>query len=102
MSETIDDLDLRLPKDPSTMTRKERRKWHQENRKRLGLPRWSELQSLQTESKAVMDSTPLYNASHRFVGPWYKRLWSWITSPLIRWGIIRARLSDNNIETYGK
>lgn len=40
--------ELRLPKDPAIMSRKERRKWHRENRKRLGLPRWNELSKLKS------------------------------------------------------
>lgn len=28
------------------MTRKERRKWYKENRKKLGLPSWGELQNI--------------------------------------------------------
>lgn len=30
----------------SKMTRKERRQWYHENRKRLGLPRWGDLTTL--------------------------------------------------------
>lgn len=43
MSETINDYNLRLPKDPSKMTRKERRLWYRLNRKRLKLPAWGDL-----------------------------------------------------------
>lgn len=43
MSEDIQDFDLRLPADPSTMTRKQRRAWYHENRKRLKLPAWGAL-----------------------------------------------------------
>lgn len=36
---------LKLPEDPSSMTRKERRQWYHENRKRLNLPAWRDLRS---------------------------------------------------------
>lgn len=42
--------------DPTTglkahMTRKERRAWYMKNRKKLGLPRWSELSTLKNEQQ---------------------------------------------------
>lgn len=43
--------DLRFPEDPTKMTRKERRQWYKENRKRLGLPRWNELRRLEANKK---------------------------------------------------
>jgi len=36
-----------LPEDPSKMTRKQRRQWYHENRKKYNLPRWGELGSLE-------------------------------------------------------
>jgi len=36
-----------LPDDPSKMTRKQRRQWYHENRKKYNLPRWGELGSLE-------------------------------------------------------
>ena len=35
-----------LPEDPSKMTRKQRRQWYHDNKKRFNLPRWGELKSL--------------------------------------------------------
>jgi len=42
--------------DPQTglkekMTRRERREWYRVNRKKLGLPRWSELSTLKDEQQ---------------------------------------------------
>lgn len=45
MTEYVPENDLRLPKDPAKMTRKDRRKWYHENRKRLKLPAWRDLRN---------------------------------------------------------
>ena len=44
---TPEQINLRLPEDPSKMTRKERRQWYHENRKRLNLPAWRDLNKLE-------------------------------------------------------
>ena len=38
---------VKIPSDTATMTRKERRQWYHENRKKYNLPRWGELGSLE-------------------------------------------------------
>ena len=43
------EINLNFPKDPTKMSRKERRKWYKDNRKRFGLPRWSELNKLKEQ-----------------------------------------------------
>lgn len=45
----LQSLDLGFTKDPEKMTRKERREWYRNNKKRLGLPRWSELTKLKVK-----------------------------------------------------
>jgi hypothetical protein len=37
-----------LPEDPSKMTRKQRRQWYHENRKKYDLPRWGKLKNLES------------------------------------------------------
>ena len=39
---------VKIPSDTATMTRKERRQWYHENRKKYDLPRWGELKNLES------------------------------------------------------